>query len=516
MDDIYLKYGDSVLGFKRSEKIVAVKVRAGQDEAMMRDMPRGAAPPTDRINRLGDYMLLDIEQMTNDSERALEDLRSRAPVAAGMPIYYTSDDEVPFIPTGHIYIVFTDDAPLEDCRLLIEEHELQVVETRAEREIIAMVTPRSGSPVEIAAALQQSPLVAVAEPDMMTPAQTEEFNLPPDPLMAEQWHLRNTGFHNGTANGYRPGADARVIEAWRRAQTIGSPHVVLAIIDDGFDLGHPDLGGVGKIVAPRDFVTNSPNPLPGKHGTQCAGIAVGNANGVGIVGAAPGCRFMPVRWDFLPTDEQIERLFAYVTHQGAWVVSCSWKAAARNAPLTQRQFNAIARCAREGRNGLGCVICFATGNQGLPINNPAAGSVNGFAIHPEVIAVTASNSMDQETSYSNFGAEVSVCAPSSNTTAFEPSFIGLVTTDIRGAAGVGPSDYTNKFGGTSGACPLVAGISALLLSIRPSLTSLDVKRLIQSTANRIGNPASYNSIGHSQKLGFGRIDAERAVAALIG
>jgi subtilisin family serine protease len=89
---------------------------------------------------------------------------------------------------------------------------------------------------------------------------------------------------------------------------LGNPQVVVAVIDDGFDLTHPDLSENGKIVSPKDFTRNSNNPSPDPlnkdwHGTACAGVAVGSANNSGIVGAAPNCRLMPVRWgSFLTVD----------------------------------------------------------------------------------------------------------------------------------------------------------------------------------------------------------------------
>ena len=85
-------------------------------------------------------------------------------------------------------------------------------------------------------------------------------------------------------------------EAWDI--TRGARDVVVAVIDDGFDIDHPDFQGVGKIVQPRDFVDGDAKPFPtaaNYHGTPCAGVAIAEANGRGVVGVAPGCAFMPVR-----------------------------------------------------------------------------------------------------------------------------------------------------------------------------------------------------------------------------
>ena len=147
---------------------------------------------------------------------------------------------------------------------------------------------------------------------------------------------------------------------------------------------------------------------------------------------------------------------------------------------------------RNGRNGLGCVIVFAAGNSNHDINDPDGGTVDGFATHPDVIAVAACNSRDERSNYSNFGKEISLCAPSSGM-----GGRGILTSDVRGTfqfhgvtyeAGYEAGDYTRTFGGTSSATPLVAGICALLLSVNPALTAKQVKEILESTARRIGDP----------------------------
>ncbi len=74
--------------------------------------------------------------------------------------------------------------------------------------------------------------------------------------MREGLPLENTG-----QNGARRGADVKALEAW--ALTRGSRRVTLAVIDDGFDLGHSDLSAPGKIAAPYDFGEDDPDPSPG-------------------------------------------------------------------------------------------------------------------------------------------------------------------------------------------------------------------------------------------------------------
>jgi subtilisin family serine protease len=368
--------------------------------------------------------------------------------------------------------------------------------------------------------------VTVAEPDLVTTKRTQALALDQDELLARQWHLRNTGTHNGVSLGFAAGADARVVAAWNVLDDFGSSDVTVGIIDDGFDLSHPDL--VNKAVSPWDFARNSsdvspqPNPVAPEqgdwHGTACAGVAVGKARGGQIIGAAPNARFIPIRMTRELSPVHVAQWFDYMTDKGAWVVSCSWGAEAAVYPLPQRVADAIARCARDGRQGRGCVVVFAAGNSGKNVNDPP-NFQNGFATHPDVVVVAASTSRDTHADYSNFGNEISVCAPSGGLGGWN-----IITSDVRGtytdsdgverSSGYADGDYNVNFTGTSSACPLVAGVAALVLSANPWLTSAEVREILKSTARKIG-PAGDYANGHSVRFGHGCIDADGAVQEAI-
>jgi hypothetical protein len=161
---------------------------------------------------------------------------------------------------------------------------------------------------------------------------------------------------------------------------------------------------------------------------------------------------------------------------------------------------------------------FAAGNgdaQGHPIDisDPAQRTYNGFATHPNVIAVAASSSKDKVANYSNYGKEISISAPSSSA-----GCPGILTTDVRGAGGYNPvGDYCNDFGGTSSAAPLVSGIAALVLSVNPNLTSGRVKTILEETARKVGaaTPGEYDARGHSVHFGYGVVNAEEAVRVAL-
>jgi subtilisin family serine protease len=197
------------------------------------------------------------------------------------------------------------------------------------------------------------------------------------------------------------------------------------------DLNHPDFQGTGKIVAPKDFKDNDFLPLAESsdesHGTACAGVAVAEENGTGIVGVAPGCALMPIRTTGFVDDETIEQLFNWVISNNASVVSCSWGPAAVHFPLSLRQSAALTRAATQGRQGKGCLVVFAAGNANRPVSGTIfekgwqddllRGPTNwlgGFTIHPDTITVSACTSLGKKSAYSNWGTGISVCAPSNN------------------------------------------------------------------------------------------------------
>jgi len=396
------------------------------------------------------------------------------------------------------------------------------------------------NPIKIANRLAESDKVLVSEPNIVVKARSQY--VPSDTLFADQWHLHHAGGISLAA-----GSHIHATTAWDLER--GQRSVVVAVADDSVDINHPDFQGEGKIVAPIDFADADFEPLPGtaddNHGTACAGVAVAEENGTGVVGVAPGCSLMPIRTSGWIDDDHIESLFAWIVDHGASVVSCSWSATDHFYALSLRQRNAIHRAATLGRDGRGCVIVFAAANDNRPLNgtvdehgwpgnwhNGPIRWLNGFAAHEDVIAVSASTSLGKKAAYSNWGAEVSVCAPSNNAppstypevTTWLPG-LGVVTTDRGGYSGYSPQDYTYTFGGTSSACPVVAGVAALVLSANPYLNAQEVREILQSTADKIEDTdpdpqldqslGTYDANGHSQWFGHGKVNAFAAVTEAL-
>lgn len=445
--------------------------------------------------------------------------------------------------TDEITVQFRPEVSDQEIEKLVEEHGLSIVkEVRGlPGAYVLRVGPQATeNPIKIANRLAMSDKVLASEPNVAIASKSQY--VPSDTLFPEQWHLFNNG---GPLLSTAAHIDA--VHAWDL--TRGERAIVVAVADDSCDLNHTDFQGAGKIIAPRDFAGQDFEPLPeledDNHGTACSGVAVAEETGIGVVGVAPGCALMPIRTSGFIDDTSIEDLCDWVIDHTASVMSCSWGVNARSFSLSLRMRNALHRAATVGRGGRGCVLVFAAGNENRPVN----GTVNetgwpnhqpsgptqwlaGFAAHPDVIAVAASSSLATKSAYSNWGKEISVCAPSNNVgprthprVTTPVSGRGVVTTDRVGASGYSSTDYTASFGGTSSACPTVAGVAALVLSAHPALSANEVRDILQSTADRIvdntpdpqlGNSfGSYDANGHSQWFGHGRVNAFKAVTEAL-
>ncbi len=399
------------------------------------------------------------------------------------------------------------------------------------------------NPLKIANELTRYPDVLLAEPNIII--ETAPLYRPTDKRYSEQWYLYHRGGPLLALNSH-----VSAEKAWDI--TRGSRSITIAITDDGFDLNHPDFQGAGKVVAPRDLKHRDGLPTPEEqenHGTAVAGVAIAEETGEGIVGIAPGCSFMPIQTTGFLDDESIEQIFNWAIDQGADIISCSWSPAAAYFPLSRRANRAISQAAIQGRNGKGCIVLFSAGNANRPLNGKVEESgwpsnllrgltdwLSGFAVHPDVITVSACTSLNEKAAYSNWGRNISVAAPSNNAPPNMALSAGVfdtppqirqvlegravLTSDRVGPLGYTTDDYTG-FGGTSSACPLVAGIAGLMLSANPDLTAREVKQILQTTTDQIVDKrpdpqlgqkyGTYDKDGHSLWFGYGKVNAYKAV-----
>lgn len=524
-----MKFGRTNITFRKSEEHVAFRRNgaAPQGQLHTEEAYTQHVQGVSR-ERIANFNVLRADPTITDIEAAKGRARIIADADFEKPVtvYHTSDDNVPFVPEGTLHLAFSKGVSADDIAAFARSEGLRIAQEPKDGFYTADVSHQDRDPVEIADALQSSRLIALAEPDLSTPV-SFLMDLPDGKLVDHQWHLRNTGLRDGVANfGLKAGADARVFAAWERMGHLGNPDVVLAMIDDGFDIHHPDLANIA--LHPWDFVHASTDVRPKPdanadgggdwHGTACAGIAVARAGGGQTVGVAPTAQFMPLRMAKHLSPTGVEAWFDYAKDHGAWVISASWNAKAKVYALPERVYQALSRAATQGRDGKGCVLVFAAGNSGQDVND-LPNALNGFATHPDVLAVAASTSVDSKATYSDTGAEIAVCAPSGGR-----GGIAITTDDATGTyqtsngeempMGYFAGDYYSAFSGTSAACPIVAGVCALVLGENPALTAEQVRAIIRQTARKIGDDAGYTD-GHSPAFGHGCVDADAAVAQAI-
>ncbi|MEM0994005.1 MAG: S8 family serine peptidase [Bacteroidota bacterium] len=507
---IRIKNGQNELTLKKSSNLVGLQTKETVD-----NIEESNYVDQQVHQNIGGFNVVKLKREGEDIDTKLDEVRGKEEVKVGTHVYYTASSNRPVVPTGEIIIQFQDATSSEEQNLALSEYHLVLVDRKDEYTVIAKVTPDSPNPLKVANYLEQISMVKWAEPDLDTPLDEYNFVRPDDNLLDHQWHLKNTGFVADANWRLRKDADAKVVDAWNRLGNMGSSNVTVAIIDNGFDVTHPDLKA--KIHRPFDNWSNSTR-IPGKdsgysHGTPCASVALAASNGKGIVGAAPNAKFMPINGTSF-SSRATERMFDYCIENGADIISCSWGTTDPNFSLNSIKKAAITKAARQGRGGKGCVVLFAVGNDDFDF-------VNFYAAHPDVIAVAASTSQDKHASYSNRGREVSICAPSNGDwpiiagRAWWDEGVSWETGTYRyWRDGRSRGDHYKHFGGTSSACPLVAGICALILSANPNLTAKEVKEILQKTADKIGSPSEYVD-GHSSKYGYGRINADRAIAEAL-
>jgi subtilisin family serine protease len=428
------------------------------------------------------------------------------------------DFGAPVVYTENVFIKFAEGVSQADAEEVLARSGLTVkrVVSYADATYFANVVEGSGVAVfEVANELLDREEVELCHPELV-----REINR--RTAFPQQWHLMATEIAGRTVD-----AHAHVTEAWPRTRGEGT---TICVIDDGLDMEHEEFSSVGKVVAAQSMSAprgDDPRPADGdNHGTACAGVACADGN-QGASGVAPGARLMPVRLaSGLGSQDEADAIVWAADH-GADVISCSW------GPVDGEWWNpddpthqqvvalpdstrlAIDYAVTKGRNGLGCVITWAAGNGAESVDN------DGYASYDEVIAVAACNDSSVRSAYSDFGDAVWCSFPSSNG---EPSLTpGIWTTDRTGHAGYNPGslsqgdlagNYTNSFGGTSSACPGVAGVVALILAAKPALTSAQVKDVIRISCDRIGDgPGEYDDEGHSQNYGYGRLNAGLAIIA---
>lgn len=331
---------------------------------------------------------------------------------------------------------------------------------------------------------EASPDVEFAEPDfILKPSQVTSAN---DSYYPRLYGLNNTGQSDGTVD-----ADVDAPEAWNA--TTGDPGTVVAVIDEGVDINHPDLrnniwtnpdevpnngtdddrnGYVddanGYDFANDDASVYDRDPVSGggdEHGTHVAGtIAAEGNNNLGVVGVNWRTRIMPLK--FLGpnggyTSDAIKAL-NYAVAEGAKISNNSWG----GGGFSQALLDAIKKADASGH-----LFVAAAGNggaDGVGDNNDATPQYPSSYDSPNVISVAATDNRDTLASFSNYGSSsVDLSAPGVN----------ILSTL--------PGNTYGSYSGTSMATPHVTGAAALLKSRNPSMDDAQLKaRILEAVENK--------------------------------
>ncbi len=268
-----------------------------------------------------------------------------------------------------------------------------------------------------------------------------------------------------------------VSSAWQ--YTMGSPSVVIAVVDSGVNAAHPDL--IDRVLPGYDFVNDDNDATDDQgHGTHISGIIAATANnGVGSAGICPLCSILPVKvLDAANsgTWSNVAAGIVYAVDQGADLINLSLGGTSN----PQIVHDAVAYAMQHN-----VLVIAAAGNSRTDTPfYPAA--------LEDVFAVSATRQDDTRWSLSNYGSWVDIAAP--GYTIYSTYF-----------------DLDNYYAGyifmsgTSMAAPHVTGLAGLLLAQKTERTPAELRRLISLSAEDLGEP------GPDAEFGAGRIDALHAL-----
>ncbi len=559
-----------------------VELKKSADQMVIRALP----------DCLDDDVIMDKTQVSSASTRIstsssqLESMmhRGRA-IAPTHHAYYETESGAEFLITDRIFVVFKDPLPDDKLDEFAGRYGLVKKAVCGNRDYLFQLTNHTGmNPVKLVVKLiEEDDLVETAEHDLNQRVQTSQFAVPRDPEYQRQWHLHTEFNHSD----YDSRSSANCEDAWRLLDHFGSEDVVVAVTDDGCKLDHRDLDSPGKfsdwgyfrgdrLITSRDIDADGAEMYKSgaNHGTSCAGVIAGEADAVLTVGAAPGCRLLPIQWEssgpsLFISDSKMLTAINFIADK-ADVMSNSWG----GVPIftfSTTVINRLKTLAKTGgRRSKGILFLWAAGNSNCPIDHMASVDVpysHGWKIYPDgsgewigpdtarrfrrnfvgipgVMNIAALASTAMRSHYSNYGTGISLCAPTSNGHAYwrmDVAGLGITTTTGN------PGGVSHGFGGTSSATPLVAGVAALTISANPGLSALEIESILKQTASKDLNfqgysrtpPTSYDTDTSwdvspvapfdngqfsdtgdpdgtwSPWFGHGRVDAEAAVAEAL-
>ena len=519
--DFYYYKGNKIQLTQRTDKVAVVfkgAVSGTEAENLLNPIMRQG----DSLRKsMDDLYLIKFSGSKSEGEISLlkNNLAQNTSVKFITNTYYGSSRSVTQIPYDRIIVKLRNSSDREKLDILNLKYGCFITgEFKAGTGYILKSFPDNPkNALELTDEYYTSGLFEYCEPDFIYPEGCLLLSVPNDQYYTQQWNLNNTGqtiqtgssflFYGDrpTVNGI-PGADMHVEEAWDF--TTGSPLVKIGVIDSGIDSAHVDFQAPGHLLPGYDAFNNINSSAVDvfNHGTSTAGIigAVRN-NSIGIAGIAAGCQLMSINiYDINGNSSSsiIARAFDTARVRGIDVLSNSWGGGTPNSIVT----DAINDAALSGRNGKGCVILFASGNDGnssplYPSALPNVLSIGGSTTHDQMKAPGNGNQFFWGANYGeNETGDIDMVAPTN-----------CYALKIGG--------YEPNFWGTSATCPNAAGVAALVLSVNTNQTRLQVYENLARGCDKPDNVAydtvkTYGKWNHH--YGYGRVNALNSVRLAAG
>jgi len=386
--------------------------------------------------------------------------------------------------SNEVLVKFKPSLSENEVMSLIETYQSLKIKKIPKLNVYQIQIPEHYSVEEMVNAFDRNPDVQYAEPNYIAHITAT----PNDTLFQEQYALHNTGQSIG-APGSPSGtdrADIKAPEGWE--ETKGTNSTLIAILDTGIDLLHPDLQS--KVLSGgRDFANDDFDASDDHwHGTHVAGIAAAETNNTeGIAGVAWNCKLLPVK----VLDENGDGYMSWIADgirwaadEGADVINMSFGGPSEAGILAE---------ALNYAKAAGVVLVASAGNEEDSVFYPAA-------YDEYCIAVAATDYNDERPWWSNPGPEVDVAAPGVRIISCSPTWYW------------GPGSFPYGYGeGTSQAAPHVAGLAALIKDLKPWLRVDEIMDIIRYTADDVN---SGTSPGFDEFIGYGRINMDRALVPI--
>ena len=264
--------------------------------------------------------------------------------------------------------------------------------------------------------------------------------------------------------------------------------VKVAVIDNGFDIAHPEIKNkiIKKVSIDKNGnIADDVSHLDSAdyHGTSVAGILAAENNNIGIMGVSSSVELILIRMPKILSDEITIELFKQAVEADADVINCSWG----TDDVSESVKAYIEEISTNARDGKGVIVVFASGNMNVNMGNDES------AIE-SVIGVGATDKTNLRTNYSNYGKDLDIVAPGG-------SELGITTIDPLGGNGISLDEYNRydelknglpiSFIGTSASAPIISGVVALALEKDSSLTRVEIQELLKKSTTTIGNNTPY-------------------------